>query len=288
VCEIDICKKLAKLGLDMEPYKNECSNFMKKLNFLRKTGKYTRLLSKFYKDNDLSNLISAIFELHFAYMFESNGEKLEYEVNLLRNTNSKVDFVYKSENLQLNMELLYIREQDWIRKEQEKPIFSICLKNDDTDSTKTEKEALIRIQKLILRKCIDKDNHPIKFPKPTTEQMNIIVVNVSKPLLEMLDENDYIELVLGFQFVKPPFISHGIFGLASPLPYDDNKNYYKKFQFFRERIHGVIFAKDRNESNIYIDSKYEFFFVPNCYLMNDKFLYRKFISCLPFRLQLLK
>lgn len=280
-------KSLTRLGVDVACFQQEIEFFGKKLDLLNKTGRYAGLLRRIRVWGDFANFAADVFEVHFAYMFESAGKPLEREVKLIPNSGKSVDFVYKNSNVQLNMELCHFMEGEWIREEQQKDNWQVCLSNAQTDEKRTEKEQLIRLQRKIRGKCTDENNHPIKFPSPSDRQINIIVANISEPLLGMVDEYDCIEIVLGSPYV-PRELGHGILGLASRLSPDAPKEFvdaYDKNRYLRERIHGVLFARDVRKSKRYIDSHYKFLFVPNLQLMMEH-QYSELRSHFPERLKI--
>src|SRR3989338_3449851 len=79
-------------------FKRDIDEFKEKLAVLANTGRYNKLVKSLLKEKDRINFNSFGFEVSFAYDFESKCSPLQYEVNLLKNSNDTIDFLYKTKN----------------------------------------------------------------------------------------------------------------------------------------------------------------------------------------------
>ncbi|MFZ2398983.1 MAG: hypothetical protein WAW31_10035 [Smithella sp.] len=112
---------LSRLGMDMTEYpkgiswSQEISLFRKKMELLATTSGYHRLLKSLYASNDLDEFNSYIFEVLFAYDFESRGYPLKYEVKQMDYGNSSIDFCYQlPESRKLYFELRNVQQRKLI------------------------------------------------------------------------------------------------------------------------------------------------------------------------------
>ena len=85
-----------KLNINNLDQRRDFQEFLEKLEFVKNTGRYSRLLKDYYSCNDSNNLESIIFEIHFAYVFESANLPLKYEVKQDGRKGS-VDFLRESD-----------------------------------------------------------------------------------------------------------------------------------------------------------------------------------------------
>lgn len=266
------------LGVDINSgFKDDINGFKEKTILLDKTGRYNKLIKALLTSKDRILFNSLVFEVFFAYDFESKGRPLEYEVNLLNNSNDTIDFLYTTKKgVLICFELHQANQRKWLTdftKDQLNSRGSYEIKLDDQD----EHEKIIRLQNLIMSKCQGKKDKPRKFTQGI-DIYNIIVVYVSGDIDRHIDESDCIRIMYGNPNVSS-WARHKIIGLCQQLP--DNapeqfKCYYEKYKYFRETIHGVLFVKNASRPTCYGDLVLEldlkYFSVGNSNLVDaDKF-----------------
>jgi len=255
---------LSRLGMDTTEWLETISHFRAKLELLSESNSYTKLLKALFSSNDLSEFNSYVFEVMFAYDFESKQQPLAYEVRQLTSENSSVDFCYNLQKIKIYFELRLIQQRNWITKSigtqlKDKKISEILLNGED------ESDETVRLQNLILQKCQNENGNPIKFYAKESHFFNFIVINISELHLGMIDKADCFLAMYGDLNV-PHFYRRGIFGMwqdLSKISSEIEKRCYAKFQYFRETIHGVLFVRYVKGSGyldrMYIDRELEYF-----------------------------
>lgn len=261
-------KVLTRLGMDTKAWLETISHFLAKVELLAEVNSYNKLLKSLFASNDLSEFNSYVFEVMFAYDFESKQQPLTYEVCQLTSEKTSVDFCYKSNKITILFELRLIQQRSWITesisKQLEENKFSQTLLNGNDEAHET-----VRLQNLILQKCQNEEGEPIKFYETENGFFNFIVLNISELHLSMIDKADCFLTMYGDSNV-PHLYRRGIFGMWQELPenYSEiKKRFYDKFQYFRETIHGVLFVRyvkgSGYMSRMYIDRELEYFAILN-------------------------
>ena len=155
---------LGRLGKDIQEWPNKISGFGYKLELLFYTNRYNKLLKALFSSNELNEFNSHVFEVLFAYDFESKGHTLNYEINQqMSKIDTSPDFCYKLDNqTKIYFELHFLNQREWITALQESSLknrnrFEIFLNGKD------EIKETIRLQNIILRKCQADNGKPIKF-----------------------------------------------------------------------------------------------------------------------------
>ncbi len=89
---------LQRLGIsNPADWQDHIDKLLGKLEFLNDLGRYDGLLKTIFLSNDRSNFNSFAFEAAFAYDFEFNGHQLKYEVNILPDSPTSIDYCYETE-----------------------------------------------------------------------------------------------------------------------------------------------------------------------------------------------
>lgn len=242
------------LGIDISSdFKYDINGFKDKIILLAKTDRYNKLIKALLASKEMIEFNSLVFEVFFAYDFESEGRSLEYEVNLLKNSNDTVDFLFTTKKgMRICFELHQANQRkrltDSIKAQLNgRGMYEIMLGGQD------EQDKIIRLQNLIISKCQDKNGIPRKFTKGT-DIYNIIVVYISGEIDGHIDKFDCMLTMYGDPAV-PFWAKRYMFGLCQQLPENtpDHVELYKKFNYFRETIHGVLFVKNDSHPNCYGD-----------------------------------
>lgn len=192
----------------------------------------------------------------FAYEFESNSQKLMYEVKQdKRNHSSTIDFLWELSdfdmNVYLEMRLMLPREEDY--------------KNESF-----EKGEITRAQSSILTKCQNKNGEPIKFFSRNDNSINLIVTDNSYGIFGMFDKTDCVVAVYGDSIVDD-FCKQGVYGFFEPESKDisrEQKEFNSKYSNLRSTIHGILFV-NKYPSGDPLDFNYQYLFTPN-YLLFDE------------------
>lgn len=233
-------------------FKDDINGFKEKIILLEKRGRYNKLIKALLTSKDRMEFNSLVFEVFFAYDFESKGRSLEYEVNLLKNSNDTVDFLFTTKRgMRICFELHQANQRkrltDSIKAQLNgRGMYEIMLGGQD------EQDKIIRLQNLIMSKCQDKNGKPRKFTQKI-DTYNIIVIYISGEIDGHIIESDCMRTVYGDTNVTACG-QHKIFGLSQQLPNkatEQFKCFYEKYKHFRETIHGVLFVKNASYPNSY-------------------------------------
>ena len=266
---------LGRLGVDSSSFSSIISAFRQKLEILRASGRFNKLLKSLLSSNQPEEFNSYVFEALFAYDFESNGEKLIYEISQLPQSSTSIDFCYEPiDQITIYLELRLITQRQWITQSMDlqlhmSGVYEISLK------PQQEQAETLRLQNIILDKCLDNHGMPRKFRKSSNGSFNFIVVNVSDLHLTMMDRDDCLLALYGDPAVQM-FNQRGIFGMWQELPNnpsDEEKTYHEKFEYFRNIIHAVLFIRyvkgSGHLNKLYIDRELEYFLVGNRNLLKQ-------------------
>lgn len=258
---------LSGFNMDTEAWADYISPFCKKLELLRSTKRYGRLLRSLFSSKDIAEFNAYVFEVLFAYDFESKGQPLSYEVRQMVSGKSSIDFCCSFDSKRkVYFELHLVKQRAWITASEEAELkaynsFEIELGGND------EREEIIRLQNILLNKCQDATGMPIKFRDASEGIYNLMVVNISEIQLTMFDEWDAGLAAYGDPCV-PLFCRRGLFGLFQNLNANfnrDEEELYEKFEHFRKTVCGILFVKfsKSNLGKIYIDRNLEYLLILN-------------------------
>jgi len=266
---------LSGLGMDVEAWAETISPFRSKLELLFTTKRYARLLRSLFSSKSLPEFNGYVFEVLFAYDFESRGHPLKYELKQLPSGVSSVDFCYDFDaKRKLYFELRAVAQRAWITASIDSQLNAYNVYRIELDGQE-QREEIFRLQNRIMEKVQDESGNPIRFREPGEGVYNFIVVNVSEIQLRMFDKWDCLLTMYGDAAV-PEFFRMGIFGLCQPLRPDSSdgeKALYDKFGHFRETIHGVLFVrfgKDGSLGRLHIDKELEYFLIGNNSLLKKE------------------
>ncbi len=270
---------LSRFGMDPLEWTYKADVFRQKLDLLFESNRYNQLFNALFSANDLIEFNSYVFEVLFAYDFESKGHKLLYEVRQQTEENTSIDFCYNlDDQKKVYFELGLIGQRNPIKNYIESQLRTskhseILLNGQD------EIDEAIRLQSFILSKCQSDNGKPIKFYKVTEGVYNFIVVNVSELHLNMIHKEDCELAMYGNTNLSIYYHGHNILGLCQKLgkdASDDEKRHYQKFKHFRETVHGVLFVKfvknddDIPLHNMHIDRELEYFLIHNENLLQQQ------------------
>jgi hypothetical protein len=270
---------LQKVGLeDPSNCQERADKLLPQLEFLDTLRRYKGLLKSILSSGEINEFNSYAFEVAFAYDFESKDQPLLYEVITLPESQTSIDYCYKTERNKIYFELRVINQMDALTKSQEAQ-----LKRYGNYKTmyggNEQRQEIIRLQNLILSKCQDPEGNPIKF-RLEEGSYNFIVVFVSGLQLGMIDKDDCKLSMFGDASVDP-FCRRSVFGLCQQLPDhapEERKELYKKFNHFQKTIHGVLFVRNfpplsdpsgRNP-HYFIDLKLQYFLLRNENILDEK------------------
>lgn len=231
-------------------------HFMAKLEFLESTNRYKKMIKGIIKCNDMSNMKSLVAEVAFAYEFESNSQKLIYEMKQdERNHSSTIDFSWELPDLDMNiyleLKLMLPREKDY--------------------KDEPEKGEITRAQSCILSKCQNKNGELIKFFSMKGNSINIIVTDNSYGMSEMFDKTDCQLAVYGDSSVNG-FCKRGVYGFFEPESKNttsEQKAFNSKYSNLRSTIHGILFV-NKYPTGDPLDFNYQYILAPNYILFDEK------------------
>ncbi|MGO8762470.1 MAG: hypothetical protein ACLP2P_01855 [Desulfobaccales bacterium] len=193
---------------------------------------------------------------------------MAYEVLQQPPALSTIDFLYSpSQDMHVYYELRLLQQQAAITalfEEQlrESPYFGALLNGPD------QQRDIVRLQQVLLSKVQDREGNPVKFFSTERHNYNVIVVDVSQPLLGMIDKYDCILCCCGDEVLPPPY-RRDVFGLfQTPRSNDPTlfQDIAQKFDHFREMIHGILFMRrPRNNS---IDFELQYYFIRNRHILS--------------------
>lgn len=160
---------LSRFGMNPQKWIDIVDGFRQKLELLSGSDRHKKLLKSLFSSKDLSEFNSYVFEVLFAYDFESKGHLLLYEIRQLNEENTSVDFCYNlDDQKKVYFELGLIRQRNWITS-----LIGAQLKahkySEISLNGQDEIMETIRLQNLILSKCQDANSKPIKFCKVQKE-----------------------------------------------------------------------------------------------------------------------
>jgi hypothetical protein len=227
---------------------DQVNGLFAKLQMLESTGRYAPMLKSIANANDRSNFLSLLLEATFAYQFESNGIRLQYEVNQVTNYYTSVDFALKlDDGCTTYLELRLLQQERATAKDIEKQLTDAGIYSVSKNGADEQREVL-KLQGIVL----SKSDKPIKFLKVDSSVVNIVAVCVSDILLGTADKNDCTLATYGDPAV-PEYCRRGVFGL-----FQDELHEYqpeilvvaKRFAHLKATIHAVLFLFRPSSSGI--------------------------------------
>lgn len=262
-----IANAMTASGYEVEASDARLVPVISKLECLKDRANFGRLLSDLFACNDKANLHALLFEADFAWHFERKGKHLLYEVVQQPSGGTTVDFLRAlSQDMHIYYELRLLQQQEAITA-----LFDEQLKQSEFFGTllngSDEQRELVRLQQVLLEKIQDRNGEPIKFFSADHPNYNVVVIDVSQPLLGAIDKYDC-KLACYGDKVVPPHCRRDVFGLfQTPSPGDPPmyQDFSLKFDRFRRTIHGILFLR-RDP----IDSELQCYFVPNRIILSQK------------------
>jgi hypothetical protein len=212
--------------------------------------KARRFLQELGRYGDLAKQTepSRTFEILFAYFFELEGVRLQYEASLKEDDSKKVDFLYQTESeKKLGFELYRPEQSDPIKEEikQRTDSFGYTLELSSRDERKhlRPEAQTVRLQEKLISK-VD------KFPTPTDEVFSVIVVDCTEVQLGMFDIKDA-RMVMYGRTRNPAFQDWWEDQRVSGLCEDNHP--HQSAPEFRKRVSAVIFVRN---SQTFFDEAY--------------------------------
>lgn len=229
--------------------------FVHKLEFLKKTMRYQRLLNDIKCCNDMSNMKALVAEAAFAFEFEVKSEQLQYEVNIDGEATS-VDFLWKLPELELNV---YLEQR------------LILQSNTNYQKDDYLVKEITRPQSIILNKCQDKSGNIAKFLSKSPNSLNIIVIDNSYGIDGMFDQIDCQMAAYGDKYVQAQWQLgvYGFFENESNNTPVKQKEFNRRFENLRKIIHGILFLK-KLPSGDPLNFNYAYYFTPNYLIISEE------------------
>ncbi len=267
--ENTLLNAFGRMGFRADHAPGSIREFLRKLDFLSTTTRYQKLINELVTCNDKSNLFSIVLEATFAYEFEFKGKSLQYEVRQAEDLTS-IDFLrVVREDFKVYFELRLVQQRECINQAvvdqlSNSGIYKVSLEGDD------EQAEIVRLQRVILAKCQDKNGKPVKFFKTERGHYNIVVVEVTDLVLGTIDEWDCLLTIYGDAEVDDVYRC-GIFGLfqtTRPSYPPRIQELYAEFAHVRSTIHGVLFLR-RRPGGDQLHFRIEHCFIPNRSLLTE-------------------
>ena len=262
---------LCASGYPVKPDENRLTPLAEKLELLRGTGHYTRLISDLLAANDGANLRSLVLEVTFAFQFETARMPLRYEVRHRPDDETSVDFLRQSESgKQLCIEMRLVQQRQALTT-----LFEEQLRNSDYFGTildgAEDRAETLRLQRLILAKAVNSRGELIKFQPDAVSSYNIVAIEVSELHLGMIDDADCVLAAYGDPAV-PELMRRQLFGLfQEPRPeYPPHiHDVAARFAPFSKAVHAVLFLRKVPPGSP-IDYRLEYLLVHNRKLMTTE------------------
>lgn len=258
-------------GCEVDGSDTRLAQVVAKLELLANRGRFGRLLGDLLACNNKSNLHALLFEAVFAWHFEKKGKFLQYEIVQQPPGCTTVDFQQVlSEDMHIYYELRLLQHQEattQLFQEQlcQSEFFGKVMNGSD------EQHEVIRLQQVLLAKVQDREGQPVKFFTADPPNFNLLVVDVSEPLLGMIDNFDCILACYGDGAV-PPHCRRDVFGVFQVPGPDTTPRFLEianRLERFRRTIHAVIFMRRPRESNP-INFELECYCVPNGSILSER------------------
>jgi len=225
------------------PAGDELDRVLVKIDGLRQTGRYNRMLQQLGATNDRSNFQATLLEATFASQFEVAGAHLAYEIKQTPQTPGSVDFrhTYCADHLDFELRLV---QQEYATTEQirqqldQGPFFEVAM------DANADLRTIVRAQNIILSKIQNpKDSTAVKFAAPQEHVTNIVVIDTHDLFLGGIDVYDCKLIAYGDPAV-PEEHRRDAFGLFQQCKQDNGDQIrarYNRFSHARSTIHGLMF-----------------------------------------------
>lgn len=222
---------------------DQVAALLAKLDLLEAKGQYSELLKTVRASNNKWNFLASLLEVTFAHQFEIAGVRLDYEVCQEPDQPGTIDFrMSASTGDVVFLELRLVQQDekttaDIAQQLEAKQEYAVAM-----DGAR-ERDAVVRLQGIILQKVQRKDGTPIKFVHAGAGVVNIVVVGVSDLLLGTVDAWDCVLAACGDAAV-PSECRRGVVGLfQTPNAGDPPETQARvaSFAHIRATIHGVLF-----------------------------------------------
>lgn len=252
--KVTLLAAIQKSGGAKQP-DNEIDGLLAKLACLEQTGRYGGLIKNIKSSNDKNNFLASVFEATFAYHFESAGLSMKYEITQGNNKSGSIDFMRQMPcGMSIYFEARLLQQDDavstFIKEQLQKSCFSrfwqVAMNEDD------ERNAVMRLQSVILSKVQKPDATPIKFLRVADDIANIVVVDVSDLILGAIDVRDCLLATHGDPAVDEIY-RRGIFGLfqeSAPGYPTQIQAIAKSYEHIGNTLSGVLFLFKKPGSGV--------------------------------------
>lgn len=234
-------------------WEDQIKGLLSKLDFLEKTGRYSKLLANLIGANDKNNFAASALEATIAYQFESAGIPLRYEIKQVADNEGSIDFCWKiasGKTVYIEVRLLQQDKAtaDSIAEQLNAQNAYTVLKDGDD-----EKRDIVRVQQVILEKVQKKDGTPTKFLTMRQDAINLVAVDISSIILGMFDFDDCKLAASGDPAVSD-VNRRQVFGLfQDPKPeYPPHiQSLAQSFAHIRKTLHGVLFLFRKPKTELF-------------------------------------
>jgi hypothetical protein len=185
---------------------------LSKVNFIAETKRFSALLDQFSTAREAGDFRGRVLEVNFAELFEQNGQDLIYGAR--QGMSGDIDFLWNVVGRQVFIEMKLLgldRDTKSEMNRQFERFGASALRVED------DLRDVVRLQRDIIQKAT-----PRKFnPKPTTDAVNVVAVDVSELQLGTVDIADCLLAAGGNPIVTRHYdLSHcrkGVLGVFEPI-----------------------------------------------------------------------
>ncbi len=241
--------------------------------------KFGRLTATIRREDITAETMPFLFELRFAKALNDRGLNVDYEFTTVGNTT--VDFRVTAENnMELLIELVSINASAAVQQATQHEAAedgiqwqALILSSDNQDPRFSEEGEVLLVQQKICEKAF-RDSTPIKFPPPNQNgRLNVLVVDMRGFLGGFGGDNaDCVQLCYGNgavgEFQRRFWTSNGqrrpiagLFEATNPL---------RGAQTVRERIHAILFTRDKSYIDGGLMSRDNSFLIRNPQLISEQ------------------
>jgi hypothetical protein len=240
-----VASALSASGYQVRSDEDRLTPLANKLELLRSTGRYARLISDLLAANDGANLRSLVLEVTFAYQFENVGLPLRYEVRHRQDDETSVDFLREDDlGKKICIEMRLVQQRQAITNLFEEQLRSSPYFGTTLNGAEDRAETL-RLQRLILEKAVNSRGELIKFAPGAADSYNVAAIEVSELHLGMIDDADCLLATYGDPAVHE-FMRHQLFGLFQEVRPEYPLHIHelaRRFAPFRAAVHAVLFLR---------------------------------------------
>lgn len=193
---------------------------------------------------------AALFELRFAFAIHNAGLTAKYEFGTGQG-NSSVDFFVDDPKTQKKwlFELTSLSTSNAVREHTHQDgNFTSYLSNSSLNKNSPEVRDIIKTQNAILSKIFNEDGKPIKFPEPTPNCYNVIVVDMRSFNSGGCDLDDYKIIAYGNKDVYEPYRQYWIDQNGQKKDIKgvfDEDHPDARSKYIQERIHAIAFIEEK-------------------------------------------